>query len=89
VEEIDHKCPHCGEKLDCWEPPPEGGWSHNVFLCMNNACSYFIKGRKKISGDYEANFGCRYCYDPVKGKGISMAAWCGGELSLLKGRCKS
>lgn len=82
-------CPHCGEILETWDPAPETGWDHELLMCNNDACVYFTGGRKKIRDELRLNFGYRYCFDPVKGRGIPVAAWCGGHLSLLKGRCSA
>jgi hypothetical protein len=82
-----YTCPHCGEVLTRWEPSPYTGWGHDMFYCDNNECEYFVKGRIKICMEFEKNFAYRYCYNPVNGKDISIIAWCGGDLSLLKGRC--
>jgi hypothetical protein len=80
-------CPHCGMPLSSWEPHPEGGWDHDLLLCENNECPYFIRGRSKICREYEQNFSYRFCCDPKTGKEWPAVAWCGGDLSLLKGRC--
>jgi hypothetical protein len=72
--------------METWEPSPESGWDHNLLICQNDSCDYFTKGRKKIADECEANFGYRYCYDPQNKTAVPMAAWCGGDLSYLKGR---
>lgn len=82
-----HTCPHCKEPLVRWEPCAQTGWDHDLLLCDNNACSYFVEGRRRICCEYEKNFAYRYCYDPKNGQEIPIVAWCGGDLSLLKGRC--
>ena len=82
-------CPHCDKQLLRWEPSPYTGWGHDLYYCDNNECNYFIEGRLKICIEFEKNFAYRYCYNPVNGKEFPIIAWCGGELSLLKGRCKS
>ena len=81
-------CPHCSEQLERWEPCPWTGWDNDLFFCNNDKCGYFVEGRKKICYEFEKNFAYRYCYNPRKGKALPIIAWCGGELSLLKGRCK-
>jgi hypothetical protein len=82
-------CPYCHEQLVMWVPCDESGWDHDLLLCENNECSYFVHGRAKVCEDYGANFAYRFCYDPRTGREIPIVAWCGGDLSLLKGRCKS
>jgi hypothetical protein len=80
-------CPYCGEALERWEPSPYAGWGHDMFYCANNECEYFIRGRIKICTEFEKNFAYRFCYNPVNGKDFPIITWCGGDLSLLKGRC--
>jgi hypothetical protein len=82
-------CPHCGMPLSCWEPHPESGWDHDLLVCSNDQCSYFVRGREKICRECEQNFAYRFCYDPRTGHEWPIAAWCGGDLSLLKGRCRT
>ena len=81
------KCPHCEKPLRRWEPAPESGWDRDLFYCDNDACSYFVRGREKVCHEFERNFAYRYCLDPKTGKARPVVAWCGGRLSLLKGRC--
>jgi hypothetical protein len=85
--EESYSCPHCGEALNRWEPAAEAGWDTDLYICENDQCAYFVAGRQKICDECEVNFGYRYCYNPMKDKCIPLAAWCGGELSLKKGRC--
>ena len=87
MNEENYKCRHCGEILVRWEPSPDAGWDHDLYLCNNNRCSYFVNGREKMSKEHKVNFAYRYCYDPFKHKEMPIVSWCGGDLSLLKGRC--
>ena len=87
MDKDDRICPHCEKPLVRWEPCAQTGWVHDLFLCDNNECSYFVEGRRKIACDYEKNFAYRYCYNPANGKELPIVSWCGGNLSLLKGRC--
>jgi len=81
------KCPHCGERMESWDPGPESGWTDDILICNNNQCKYFTTGRKKIADENMVNFAYRYFWNPTSGKGGAIAAWCGGDLSLLKGKC--
>ena len=56
MDKDDWTCPHCEEPLVRWEPCAQTGWSHDLFLCDNNECAYFVEGRRKIACDYEKNF---------------------------------
>lgn len=87
MNEEKYTCPHCSRPLKRWEPSPYAGWGHELYYCNNNDCVYFINGRVKICVEFEKNFAYRYCYNPVNGKAFPIIAWCGGDLSLLKGRC--
>jgi hypothetical protein len=82
------KCPHCQKELMTWEPSPYTGWGDNMLYCDNNECGYFVRGREKICREYDRNFAYRYCYNPKNGQGVPIIAWCYGELSLKKGKCK-
>lgn len=82
-------CPHCESILLRWEPCPDTGWDHDLYYCDNDACPYFVEGRRRICEEFEKNFAYRYCYDPLNGQTLPIISWCGGDLSLLKGRCKS
>lgn len=83
----DMVCPHCNETLTRWEPCPETGWDTDLYYCDNNECRYFVDGRRKICEEFQKNFAYRFCYNPKNGQGFPLIAWCGGELSLLRGRC--
>lgn len=86
--EAPYTCPHCNEQLKPWEPHPETCWSDTLWICENDNCSYFKKGREKIATEYKVNFAYRYCFNPENGKSVSIISWCGGDLSFLKGRVK-
>ena len=88
MDEEKRLCPHCNERLERWEPSPYTGWDRSLFFCNNNECDYFIHGRAKICLEYEKNFAYRYCYDPKNEQELPIIAWCPGDLSLLKGRCR-
>ena len=88
MNEAERNCPHCNEALERWEPNAWTGWGNDLFFCNNNACPYFVRGRKRICLEFEKNFAYRYCYNTKNGQELPIIAWCGGGLSLLKGRCK-
>ena len=80
-------CPHCQRPLAKWEPCAESGWDCDLYYCDNDECPYFVRGRQIICENYEKNFAYRYCLNPGTGQETPIVAWCGGDLSLLKGRC--
>ncbi len=88
MEEAKTSCPYCSMPLEEWEPSPYAGFDSNLFYCNNDRCGYFIKGRKKICTEYDKNFAYRYCYNPKNRNEIPLIAWCPGDLSLKKGRCR-
>ena len=59
-------CPHCKEALSCCEAPPihigDGlGWGSDIlFICLNDACSTFLNGWKKIEEQYGHHSSYRY-----------------------------
>ena len=85
-------CPHCQAILEAWEPHETHdwsyGWDHTLHYCVNNDCGYFQEGRRRIARGNQRNFAYRYCYDPEADSAFPLVAWCGGHLSLLKGRCQ-
>ena len=86
--DLELKCTHCNQGLTKWEPCPESGWGDDLYYCDNDACAYFLEGRRRICREYDKNFSYRYCVNPKTGHSLPLVAWCGGDLSLLKGRCK-
>jgi hypothetical protein len=86
--ELELECPHCNQVLTKWEPCPESGWGDDLYYCDNDVCAYFLEGRKRICREYHKNFSYRYCVNPKTGHSAALAAWCAGDPSLLKGRCK-
>lgn len=79
-------CPHCNTPLTPWEPHPETCWGDTLWVCENNDCDYFKRGRAKIAEEEKVNFAYRYCLNPTTGKAVPIVSWCGGDLSLLKGK---
>lgn len=69
-QDIDYEevkiCPHCNAKLFCCEAPQihvgDGlGWGSDVlFICLNDACSLFLKGWDYIDGEYGHHASYRY-----------------------------
>lgn len=59
-------CPHCNETLSCCEAPPihigDGlGWGSDIlFICLNDACSVFLKGWESIEKQYGHHSSYRY-----------------------------
>lgn len=63
----EHVCPHCGGKLYPWEPPAECGWVLEQLVCMNDECSYYVKGWAWMEERFGAHASYRYRLDPATG----------------------
>jgi len=84
----EHTCPYCHKDLVSWEPPDEAGWDHDLMVCENNECSYFVKGEAKSAKTMTGISATATAMTLQTGNELPILAWCGGDLSLLKGRCK-
>jgi len=71
-------CPHCKAKLSCCEAPPihvgDGlGWGSEVmFICLNDACSLFLRGWDQIELKYGHHASYRYMELPGSPEGNLM-----------------
>lgn len=84
----EHHCPHCGERLSCCEAPPfhvgDGlGWGTDIlFICLNDACSLYVKSWQEFEDRYGHSASCRYVLCPGNEKGESMMV---GGANAFKG----
>ena len=60
-------CPHCGERLHRWEPPPDCAWTGEQRVCVNDDCPYFAKGWAWMEDHYGVHASYRYRLDPASG----------------------
>ncbi len=73
-----HICPHCKEEMSCCEAPQihvgDGlGWGSDVlFICLNDACSLFLKGWENIDSKYGHHASYRYMELPRSKEGNVM-----------------
>lgn len=64
-----HVCKYCGKELEKVLIPPESKWGVEYFLvCMNDDCSYFLRGWEWMKNKYEVHASYRYKIDPVSKK---------------------
>ena len=69
-------CPHCGEPLQAFAVPEEGGWDSEFHVaCFNDDCSYFARGWQRMEDTYGARVSYRYRVDPATGQASPLAVW--------------
>jgi hypothetical protein len=55
------KCKYCGATLDKVILPPENEWGvEYLMVCMNNECSYYVKGWEWMLEKYNVKASYRY-----------------------------
>jgi len=70
------KCPHCGEPLQAFAIPEEGGWDSTFHVaCFNDDCTYFVRGRQRMEDVYGVKVSYRYRIDPASGQSSPLAVW--------------
>jgi len=70
------KCPHCGEPLQAFALPEEGGWESTFHVaCFNDDCAYFVRGRRRMEDVYGVKVSYRYRVDPTTGQSSPLAVW--------------
>jgi SAM-dependent methyltransferase len=64
------RCPYCGEKMRKWAVPDNPfaqTWDNEfMFICFNDACSYFVKGWDFMYRDGNRGVSYRLMYNPEK-----------------------
>ncbi|MHC4946420.1 MAG: ogr/Delta-like zinc finger family protein, partial [Planctomycetota bacterium] len=62
------KCPHCGVKMNKWEPPDGSTWGlHHQYVCFNDDCGYYKNGWKWMNEKYSVHASYRHRYNPENG----------------------
>ena len=70
------KCPHCGEPLQAFALPEEGGWDSTFHVaCFNDDCPYFVRGWQRMEDTYGVKVSYRYRIDPANGQVSPVAVW--------------
>ena len=69
-------CPHCGESLQPFSLPENGGWDSPFHLaCFNDECPYFVKGWEWMEEEFGVKSSYRYRIDPATGKASPIGVW--------------
>ena len=75
-EDEPHLCPHCGQKLSRWKPPPLTSWGNTIqFVCFNDQCPYFVKGRAWMKEKFNVNTSYRHRRDSETGHSGPLPVW--------------
>ena len=70
------KCPHCGEPLQAFALPEEGGWDSTFHVaCFNDDCPYYRQGWEWMESRYGVRTSYRFRIDPATGKSSPLAVW--------------
>ena len=70
------KCPHCGEALQPFTLPEEGGWNTAYHCaCFNDQCSYYKDGWDWMWERYQVRASYRYRVDPQTHNASPLAVW--------------
>ena len=70
------KCPHCGEPLQAFAVPEEGGWDSAFHVaCFNDDCPYYRDGWVWMEQHYGVKSSYRFRIDPATGEALPLAVW--------------
>lgn len=75
VKEKVRCCPHCGQELESWNPPPETWWNE-LLVCNNNSCGYFVDSYESIRDQGGSHRACRYAEEvDCNFRPIALVSW--------------
>jgi hypothetical protein len=70
------RCPHCGDPLQAFELPEQGGWDSPFHAaCFNDDCPYYTQGWEWMESQYGVKASYRYRIDPASGHASPLAVW--------------
>ncbi|MEJ2753349.1 MAG: ogr/Delta-like zinc finger family protein, partial [Chloroflexota bacterium] len=60
-------CPYCGQKMRLWAVTqnPMTTWDHDFYICINDECSYLVRGWKVMYDQGHPGVSYRLSFDPV------------------------
>ncbi len=71
----DHKCPHCGARMDPITSPLDSSWGGEIhYVCFDDDCSYFIDSWNLLDSQGVENAGYR-CRLDARGQCGPMPVW--------------
>ena len=69
-------CPHCDGLTVKMSLPLEAGYDTDFFyVCFNDECPYFIRGKRLMWEKYRVQSSYRYRVNPVNGKPAPLPVW--------------
>ena len=70
------RCPHCGDPLQAFELPEQGGWDSPFHVaCFNDDCPYYTRGWEWMESQYGVRASYRFRIDPATGVASPLAVW--------------
>ena len=70
------KCPHCNVEMKKWKVPDNSTWSIAFqWVCLNNECSYFVRGWDWMMESQGVKASYRYRINPETGESGPLPAW--------------
>ncbi|MGQ9818576.1 MAG: ogr/Delta-like zinc finger family protein [Candidatus Kapaibacteriales bacterium] len=61
-------CKYCGREIKKVYLPSDSDWgAEYIYVCLNDECSYFIRGWDWMWNNYNVVASYRYMYNPVNG----------------------